>query len=220
MKLLTLLLALAGCYLKHYPVTPEVADPSVYLAETAAGTGTAWVAAQGFLVTAGHVCEHAADGAPVWLHATSGWRVPAHPVVWEESLDPYKDACVLKADGPVGDPLILADAEPFPGMPDTVIGYPNRIHTVTHGFYQSDWESSAPVDHGNSGGPVFTARGVYMIVIQPRPGHLFEPEAGSAGTSVFEIRALLDSVDARYTLTPDELPCEAQPEGCDPTDDL
>lgn len=199
---------LAGCYLRQYPVTPEVADPSVYRVETSEVTGTAWTVANGYAVTAGHVCrhsEHEADHA-IWLK-TAMWTVPATPIIWEMTPGPEADVCVLATHGPLGYPLILAQDEPAVGAPDTAIGYPNEQHSESHGVYAGHGNTSAPVDHGSSGGPVFTPAGVYGIVTQCRRDvPVCNGALGAALTPVAEIKHVLELAGVPYDITPPDPP--------------
>ena len=221
MKVLALLAALAGCYVHRYPVTPEVADPSVYKIVGAVREdgrrvqGTAWIASPGLAVTAGHLCDFAAnrsDDHSLWL-VSDRFQEPVRTVEWNLTGDASDDWCLLRADGSTGRPLVLAAVPPAVGTADTADTYPDGVHTVSHGVVlptvEGEAATSAAVDHGSSGGPVFTPAGVYGIVAQCRATaeELCAPGSeGAALTPIDVIKSALDGLGASYDVTPDDPP--------------
>lgn len=192
-KLLPLLLVLGSCYLARYPVTPAVATPETFEVLISEGTGTAFAVGPHTVITAGHVCYlEAAEGHEnIWLR-TGRVAIRAKMVAWEMTPDVSGDLCVLHTDADLGPGLILADAPPQFGAKDTVIGYPLGVFTVSHGTVVGPAVTTAPHDHGSSGAPMFTDRGVYGVVVQE----------GTAQCPVSELRRFLDEVGVSYDITP------------------
>jgi hypothetical protein len=206
---------LSACYLNSYPLTPAIETESTYKifttdAEGVTSGGTAWVASPGVLVTAGHMCQMAAlAGHSLVLKSEAGRYMPAHWIIWELSSGPEADACIIRADGPVGPPLVLARSPPIIGTPDFYVGYPNMVYSVGRGIVAGPADSTAPADHGASGSAVSTDEGVYMVITQAGPGgHVL-------GTPIKEVRALLDGAGISYTLTPPALPPDDDRSGDD-----
>jgi hypothetical protein len=175
-----------------------VADGSTYKLDTGDHLCTAWSAAPGFAVTAGHCCVgHAGDA--MTLIATDGSMIAARPVLWEMSPGPEADACVLRAEGPLAPPLVFAARMPAPGTSDGYTGYPHGQHYIGHGEYVLGCGTTDEIQPGASGSPVFTSRGVYMIVVQLRVDAAGNVLPGGQGTPIKEVERLLDRVGAHYT---------------------
>lgn len=205
-RLLISFLLLTSCYLKQYPVTPAVVEESTYLICSKASCGTAWVVADHYVVSAGHLCD--GSTGPFTLTTEHGRNMLATPVAWDISDLPGKDACVLHTDGPTGRPLVLAKEPPHVGAKDGYIGYPRLVFGYHEGVYMSDGGSSAFCDHGASGSAAFTPRGVYGVVVDLRPD-LVNPGnwlKTCVSTPIKDVKELLNSVGVGYTGAPDELP--------------
>lgn len=175
-----LLAALAGSTAPPFvrsapePVQPqlETGDPAAPDPDTAAGSGTAFYVAPDLLVTAAHVVQgcremRRIDGLPLTVRAE------------EDSLD----LAVLEAPEASDDWLDMAAAEPPRlGEPVTALGFPylgnlNQGLTVTGGNVsalrgidggEGEIMISAPVQPGNSGGPLLNAAGAVIGVVVAR----------------------------------------------------
>lgn len=197
-KLLFLTLSLLiGCYPKSHPitlVTPPVVESSTYLIHNGEIQGTAWVVAEGFVATAGHICEDY-NGSNFTLKSSTGRQVIAHPFNWEMSDDSHADVCLLKVDGHIGRPLTLASSPPPIGALDFYIGYPKGEFHKGAGFVTKNG-SSAPCDHGASGSAVATEMGVYGVLVQERALGVEEDGSphytGEFGCEVTPIQEVID----------------------------
>lgn len=204
--LLTALVLLTGCYLGRYPVTPTVVDGETFQAIADEGTGTAFAIGHHTALTAGHVCYmEAIDGHDqLWLR--TGGAIPmairARVIAWEMTPGSEGDLCVLHTDADLGPGLILADHEPRIGAPDTIIGYPRGHYSSTTGVYAGNGRTTNYSDHGSSGAPVFTQRGVYGVVTQGWPDGTLHAEV----TGVTEIKRFLDELGVSYDISPPNTP--------------
>lgn len=204
---LSVIAAVLICACTHVPpaATPKslstlsavTVDGSTYRLDTGDHLCTAWAAAPGFAVTAGHCClNHAGD--TMTLIATDGSMIPAHPMVWEMSPGPEADACVLRTDGPLAPPLVLAARMPTPGAADCTVGYPHGHHAVSTGEYALGGSTTDKIEPGSSGSAVFTSHGVYMIAVQIHEDASGNVLPGGQGTPIKEVERLLDRVGAHY----------------------
>jgi S1-C subfamily serine protease len=153
------------------------------LGNAAQGSGFV-VSEDGYILTNSHVITSAGEGAPterpeaaerVYVQYRDGERVPAEIVGW----DVYDDVGLVKIDPddhPVS-PVPLGDsAKVVVGEPIAVIGSPfgnesslsvgvvaateRSIDSLTSGYNLVDAiQTDAPINRGNSGGPMFDARG-------------------------------------------------------------
>jgi len=150
---------------------------------TGASQGTAWVYSDGTLVTNEHVVSDADRGAvSVWFEG-AGWR-EARVV----GTDVYSDLAVLDvSDTPdSATPLPLVEREPPVGSAVVAIGNPfgltgsvssgivsgrNRALPAANGFSIPDAvQTDAPVNPGNSGGPLVDLGGNVVGVINSGGG--------------------------------------------------
>ena len=150
-------------------------------ADAAQGSGFV-VSPQGYILTNSHVITTAGDSGAsvhpahdVYVEFKNHDRVPAQIVGW----DVYDDVGVIKVD-PRSHPLIpvpLGDsARVRVGEPVAAIGSPfgnenslavgvvsaveRSINSLTSNYTLTDAiQTDAPINHGNSGGPLFDARG-------------------------------------------------------------
>jgi 2-alkenal reductase len=153
---------------------------------TSQGTGFV-VSQQGYILTNSHVITTAGEGTPeetpekadtVYVEFRSGERVSAQVV----GFDPFDDVGLLKvdpADHPL-DPVPLGDSSTVTvGEPVAAIGSPfgqttslsvgvvsateRSIASLTSTFDLVDAiQTDAPINRGNSGGPLFDARGLVI----------------------------------------------------------
>lgn len=212
--------ALAGCYLKQYPVTPAVAEASTYLLVTEQATGTAWAVDSRHAITAGHMCELVATHYV--LVSSSFRRITATPTMWEYSdYNGHADLCVLEASADLSPGLVIADRMPAIGESVGFVGYPLGKLSSSSGKYLGDVDgdetsnddtTSAPCDHGASGSAEFSSRGVFGVLVRMRTDgeRVHDGSDGCVVIPLKELRAFLDSAGVHYVTTP-ELP-EAPPE--------
>jgi S1-C subfamily serine protease len=137
--------------------------------------GSGWFASRSLVVTAAHVVagEH---GSNVFIPGAGMYDAQV------VAFDPHNDVAVLRVRAGTAPPLRYAD--PTPGTPVAILGYPDngpltetpgRIGTTTnvltrdaygHGPVQRLITAVAGrVRHGNSGGPAVDARGVVRATI-------------------------------------------------------
>ena len=160
------------------PVAPRQAPPPQAAARPRVtvgqliGTGTAWRVADGRFVTSAHVIEGCGT---IRLSAGGPIRDIARILAKDTSLD----LALLQADVATIGVLSVRTAPPRPGEPVVVAGYPMQgvlasgpqvstgIVTALAGL-QDDitrLQISAPVQPGNSGGPVLDRQGVRRQII-------------------------------------------------------
>lgn len=146
-----------------------------------AASGTAWVYDDGTLVTNEHVVS-GAESVSVWFEAT-GW-LEARVV----GTDVYSDLAVVEADEmpESARPLRLSQREPPIGTQVVAVGNPfgltgsistgvvsgrNRALPAPNGFSIPDAvQTDAPVNPGNSGGPLVSMDGTVVGVINSGGG--------------------------------------------------
>jgi S1-C subfamily serine protease len=182
---------------------------------TVVSTGTGFfITAEGHLLTNSHV----ADGCRIVAIAREGEvRVPLSMV----RHDPEIDLALLKADGPPTPFIALRrsiSAPVRPGEKSIVVGYPVRnklgVVNVTEGVVsaasgtgrdQTRMQFTAPVQPGNSGGPILDSAGQAIGVVVARLGLLDDDRASqnvNFGVSMAAVEAFLK--DAGVGLPPVE----------------
>ncbi len=138
--------------IKTYPVNAN---------QLLSGSGTSWHVGDGFFVTNVHVVE----GARTIDLMINGDAVPARVAV----LDTRLDVAIIKANSKIDLPSIPVGDSASIGQPVTVIGYPlgnalGNTPKITDGLLSGTsglngdptrYLVSAPIQPGNSGGPVF-----------------------------------------------------------------
>jgi len=138
--------------IKTYPVNAN---------QFLSGSGTSWHVGGGFFVTNAHVVE----GARTIDLMINGNAVPARVAV----LDTRIDVAIIKANSKINLPSIPVGDSANIGQPVTVIGYPlgdalGGTPKITDGLLSGTsglngdptrYLVSAPIQPGNSGGPVF-----------------------------------------------------------------
>jgi 2-alkenal reductase len=149
---------------------------------TSAAQGSGFVVSpKGYILTSSHVITTAGDSnsprpaAHVYVEFADRDRVGAHVVGW----DVFDDVGLLKVDPkenpvaavPLGDSSAVAVGEPvaaigapFGNTDSLATGVVSAIHrsinSLTSSFSVPDAiQTDAPINHGNSGGPLFDARG-------------------------------------------------------------
>lgn len=221
LALLFLTCTLAGCYLKSFPLNPQIAGNASYKIYSEAGSATAWVVDAHHVVTAGHFCE-ASLGMDIAMNNLTK-HIPLETVEWE--LSDYNgrfDLCVLKSEVELTHPLIIASQEPKPNDPIYTVGYPLGKWTSSSGVYLGDldpgegesntWNDSAfnaYCDHGSSGSAVYTLQGVVGVEVRFRTdgNRIHDGSDGCVMVKLGDLRDFLDELHINYTLTP-ELPSE------------
>ena len=146
-------------------------NDSVAAADAAQGSGFV-VSSDGYILTNSHVITTAGEGDPtatpeaantVFVEFRDGDRVRAQIVGW----DIYDDVGLLKVDPGDHHPTVvpLGDStHVVVGQPVAAIGSPfgneSSIASLTSSYYLVDAiQTDAPINRGNSGGPMFDARG-------------------------------------------------------------
>ncbi len=142
-----------------------------------------FITADGYIVTNNHVVDHATD---VTITTADGKTMPAKVI----GVDSKTDLALLKAQGNnfpfvtfaskpprVGD-WVIAVGNPF-GLGGTVTAgiVSARGRDIGSGPYDDFLQIDAPVNHGNSGGPTFNAKGEVVGVNTA----IFSPSGGSVG---------------------------------------
>jgi S1-C subfamily serine protease len=155
-------------------------DPSSDAGEASQGSGFV-VTPSGVILTNAHVITTAGEGGParpasrVYVEFADHDRIPARVVGW----DVYDDVGVLRVDPgahplapvPLGDSGAVQVGEPVAAI-GTPFGNENSLTTgvvsatgrsissLTSAYQLNDAiQTDAPINHGNSGGPLFDARG-------------------------------------------------------------
>lgn len=138
----------------------------------------------GTILTNSHVITNAGEGAPVvaadrlYVEFSDHDRIPARVVGW----DVYDDVGVLRVDPkahvlapvPLGDSArvvvgepVAAIGSPFGNETSLAVGVVSAVHrsisSLTSDYQLIDAiQTDAPINHGNSGGPLFDARGAVI----------------------------------------------------------
>lgn len=229
-----ILLTLSSCYLKQYPVTPEVADSATYMfMANDSYQGTAWAVNDHTLITAGHMCDANEDNYVAV--GTTGRSFRAHSLAWEHGGKGLADLCALHTDAPLPNSLIIADVMPNIGDKVWYNGFPKGKYVRETGKYIGDTDgkdahfndfvATAPEDHGASGSAMYTTRGVWGVLVRIRTDDMhgglianFEEDAhtGDDGESCIDLKAIrsfLNEMDIKYDTTPDDLPQLVPPGG-------
>jgi S1-C subfamily serine protease len=164
--------------------------------ETAKASGSAFRVAPDEVLTAAHVVEGVdrvrlvpLDGDGEYLVGTVRWR------------DDVVDVAVLTVDNDADAPQRpLSSAAPMPGQDVYVVGAPIGIAKITTGEVvratELDFLASAPVESGNSGGPVLDHEGNAIGMIIERTAD------GSSGRAISA--ATLAKALAKARLNPQE----------------
>lgn len=215
MKLIVLLLALCGCYLKHFPLHAGVAKQATYKVHTGDSQGTAWAVGPHHLVTAGHVCETmTAD----FVIATETRRFHAKPILWQysEAGDAENDLCVLETDAKLDSWLVVAERMPAKNERVGYVGYPLGHYYEGSGVYFGDVDGpghlnddmfSAKCDHGASGSAVYHEGGVWGVLVRLRTDgdYVHSGEDGCIAIPLAPLKKILSDAGVRYDVPP-ELP--------------
>ena len=139
-------------------------------------TGTAWLITPTNLVTAYHVIENANS---IQVLISESENVEAHVI----ATDPQNDIAILELKRPLkSTPLNLAAKQPRLGAKVAVLGYPLpdllgiKIQATTGeisglrglGDDQRFYQISAPVQSGNSGGPLLNQEGEVVGIVSSK----------------------------------------------------
>ena len=201
----------ARALLDASPLYDSVIDGVVEVLEAGevSGSGFVYAADTRYVVTAWHVVENASD---ISVRLSDGTEVTASVA----GSDRAEDLAILELEGPADVPLLpLADYSQLAvGQPVLVIGSPSALAgTATTGvisaldrdnddFQQSDFfcedctnmvQIDAPVNPGNSGGPVFNTTGEVIGIVswQFTSG---DDSGLNFAVSALTIQALVDTV--------------------------
>lgn len=203
MKPLLGLALIAGCQFSP-PMTPSAAEEGTYELFDSEGQGTAWAVDEHHMVTAGHMCTDG-KGAGLTARTADGFQFRVEVVDYDldgydDDSAPKKDVCLLHSDRPLPHPLPLAEEMPAVGTEAWFVGYPRHTYVKSVGEYLGDidgiqhWNDyavSAPADHGASGSAVFTADGVFGVLVRGLVVGVEIHQDGFAATPLADIRALL-----------------------------
>lgn len=181
MKLLPLLF-LAACVV---PVTVTPEQPSMTEQASSAtyqmftpdrAQCTAWAVDDHHVISAGHCCDEEGTYTLIGEHFKT---VYATVVAYQdEDFDdgPPVDVCLLQSTESVGPGIPLAKELPEPGDTVGFVGYPLGKRTVSTGEYvgdvdgpfqfYDDYTATAPCDHGASGSAMYSAAGVYGVLVR------------------------------------------------------
>lgn len=162
-------------------LTPVTVAPSVYMIKAfqhgdPQWSGTAWKAAEGQMITAGHVCD-TDDEDGFTFRVYNKWN-QSYPVkVIKFSRDP--DLCLIDAKNIPGEPLNLT-LIPHYGDPVWYVGAPlgiwgDGVAPMSKGWYLGGNKLMISGYPGVSGGPAFTEEGVFGVIV-----------AGWRGTELME----------------------------------
>ncbi|MGB5493937.1 MAG: trypsin-like peptidase domain-containing protein [Sedimenticolaceae bacterium] len=170
---------------RFFDQAPDFGGPADSQREySAAGSGFI-ISADGYVVTSNHVIEHA-DEIEVVLD--DGTRHPASV----RGRDSKTDLAVLKIDVDKALPYVELGSSEDPKVGEWVVAVGNpfglggtvtagiisaRGHDIQSGPYDSYLQIDAPINRGNSGGPLFDARG-QVIGINTA---IYSPTGGSVG---------------------------------------
>jgi hypothetical protein len=223
-NLLLSLIFLMGCYLKQYPVTPDVAETATYRLAAGDYLGTAWAVNEHTLITAGHMCE--IPGESYVATSTSGRSFRVHSTAWEQGGQGIYDMCALHSEAPLNNWLVIADRLPKLGEQVWYNGFPDGVYVRETGVYIgdtdgknahfNDYVATAPSDHGASGSALFTKRGVWGILVRIRTDNgknglisnwddnMHDGKDGESAIGLPQIKAFLDEEQIKYDITPDD----------------
>ncbi|MCC6718369.1 MAG: trypsin-like peptidase domain-containing protein [Acetobacteraceae bacterium] len=152
---------------------PTALAPTALAQERASSSGSGFVVAEGRALTNHHVIEGCRRIA---LRTPQGQSLPATVL----ASDPRRDLAVLRYDGPAGPPLVFRDGPPVArGESVVTYGFPlsgvlSSGPTLTTGDISAlaglrdnplHYQISAPVQPGNSGGPLLDSRGHVVGVV-------------------------------------------------------
>jgi S1-C subfamily serine protease len=196
----------------------EKCSPAVAQVRNKAGSGSGFLVRPNVVVTNAHVVEDDfVENLRVSFPSIAGTKdVPATLLHYDRK----RDLAVLGVQTKLS-PLFLAGQEPKQGQQVVVIGSPGIVaaevaaNTITHGtltnklrlpghddeFYQID----AAINHGNSGGPVFNARGE---VIGVATLSLRGKQAMNYAIPFPEVAKAIDAAQARTRAQVDQISAE------------
>jgi len=134
------------------------------------GHGSAWAVKKNWLFSAAHNVLDATDKPFETIQievAPDSW-LPARVLRWDKDLD----VCILEIGHPL-EPLKLADGDPEEGTPITIVGAMRGTPVDRyHGVVEKRWYGATArtlarvkFDHGLSGAPVVSARGVVGVAV-------------------------------------------------------
>ena len=139
-----------------------------------ASIGTAWPIASGYVVTSNHVVSDTGD---VTLVDTAGREIPARVILRDET----RDFALLEVDNPSALPpaIPLARSQARLGTSIFTVGFPRidvmgktpklsiGVISSVNGFYDDpgSYQTTVPIQPGNSGGPVLNFKGEAVGVV-------------------------------------------------------
>jgi 2-alkenal reductase len=156
-------------------------DPTAAATTQAQGSGFI-ISPKGYILTNSHVITNAGEGSSVhaaehlYVEFSDGDRVEAHPVGW----DLFDDVGLIRVDRkahalapvPLGDSAtavvgqpVAAIGSPLGNETTLTVGVVSAVHRSINALTVQRYkvidaiQTDAPITHGNSGGPLFDARG-------------------------------------------------------------
>lgn len=167
-------------------------------------TGTAFGVADNYLVSAGHLCAHAASTDTeigLWVLLPDGHKLLTKADIRVVAIDYYNDLCLLRSSYSVLDTLPLAKRAPKHDDRVLIMGAPKGLlGIVTEGRVarprinlkreeQTYMLISVPTTSGNSGSPVLNKHGrVVGVLVAGYPSYSFL----SLATPLFELKTFLE----------------------------
>jgi hypothetical protein len=162
--------------------TPDGVKDSVYKIVAIQGgenqwSGTAWKLSEGFMMTAGHVCDTAGEDG-FTFRVMSRWNKEYPVEVIKFSREP--DLCLLSAPHVPGDPMGTLTLTPaygetiwYSGAPVGVFG--DGTVPFAEGVYIGGYKAMIAGYPGASGSAMYTKNGVFGVLVAGYRGtHLIE----------------------------------------------
>lgn len=193
MRIITLLISLVliSCQISHvgpkWPVTPNVAAESTYKITVdyhqgpffvGRSSGTAWTVAVKsgwtYFMTAGHVCDTSLPGATKTFKIIDRnddtYTVEVVAVEFDEE-DIQTDLCLLKLEGVLSNPLLIARSDPGYNDPLYYVGAPagafgGGLAPSFDGVECGGYHFCGPTTQGASGSAIFTREGVIGVLVR------------------------------------------------------
>jgi len=183
-------------------------------AEQIVASGTGFVVGSRYIVTNWHVVEGSRQGHEVYVHSDADSKPIRTRVV---NSSPEKDLAILKSERPLNASPVQFSTTAGKAESVLVLGFPNsdilgiEDVIITKGIISSRtvmggvsmYQIDAPVNPGNSGGPLINALGAVVGVVTAKTIDV-ENEGIAYAVEVKELLPLLASLNIDVTV--DELP--------------
>lgn len=171
-------------YLKLYPTSDDIIAKKTNKIEKSSGTGYA-ISSNGYIVTNSHVINGATSIKIRGINGSFSKAYTAKVIIEDKN----NDLAILKIDDPsfttIGAiPYVISNHSSDVGSSVFVLGYPLRATMgdevkLTNGIissksgFQGDvtsYQTTAPIQPGNSGGPLFDSKGNIIGIINAKHG--------------------------------------------------